>query len=118
MVADGWLADGAAIGEVAGADRSRGGGEHPYDLEPNGIGDRLEELDVRICSLHTLSISTIVNIWAREEVTAEQSLGRRLRRLGGRHLLEGDGAVALVDAHRVACRELPGEEPPGQRVLH
>ena len=48
VVADGWLADGAALGEVAGADRSRGRRELSQDREAHWICDRLEELDVGI----------------------------------------------------------------------
>ena len=66
-MADGRLADDAALGEVAGADRPGGGGELSHDRKSNGIGNGLEELDVGIGCLHPGSISTAVNI-GREEV--------------------------------------------------
>jgi len=52
VMADGWLADRAALGEVACADRSRRRGELPQDRESNRIRYRLQELDVGIVVLH------------------------------------------------------------------
>ena len=46
VVADRRLADGAALGEVAGTHRVVAGNELPDDGEADGIGQRLEESDV------------------------------------------------------------------------
>src|SRR6202521_3381163 len=64
MVADRRLADGAAVGEVAGARCAPLRCELSHDGEPLWVGDCLKELDVRIGALHAPSISTLVNIYA------------------------------------------------------
>src|SRR5207244_2747619 len=69
-MADGWLADRATLGEVTGTHRSRRRCERPQDGDADRIGDRLQELHVRIFALHVVTISKLVNIdldlWTRE----------------------------------------------------
>src|SRR5205823_14482332 len=63
VMADGWLADGAALGEVTGTHRSGRRRELPQDGDADGIGDRLQELHVRVCVLHSAIISKDVDIY-------------------------------------------------------
>jgi hypothetical protein len=49
MVADGRLADRAALGELAGADGRAGRCQLPNDAEAHWVGQGGEELDVRVC---------------------------------------------------------------------
>jgi hypothetical protein len=62
MVRDGRLTDPAAIGEVAGADRTLGA-ELPQDRQSRGVGGGLQEQDVRFRrAFHAFSISNPVDI--------------------------------------------------------
>src|SRR5437762_1833467 len=65
MMADGWLADRAALGEVARTHRSASGRQLTEDREADRVGDRLQELDVGVERLHPMSISMVVNIASR-----------------------------------------------------
>lgn len=50
MMADGGLADRAALDEIAGTHRIAAGGDLPHDRQPNGIGQGLQESDVGVGS--------------------------------------------------------------------
>ena len=62
MVRDGRLTDPAAVGEVAGADRTLGA-ELPQDRQSRGVGGGLQEQDVRFRgAFHGFIISSHVDI--------------------------------------------------------
>ena len=61
-MADGGLADGAALGEVAGADGVVAGGQLTDDREPDRVGYGLQQLDVGVGGFHDATISTPIHI--------------------------------------------------------
>ena len=61
-MADGGLADGAALGEVARTDGVVTGGQLTDDRKPDGVGQGLQQLHLGVGGFHAASISTNVNI--------------------------------------------------------
>ncbi len=75
-MADGGLADGAALGEVARADGVIAGGQLTDDRKPDRVGHGLQQLDLGIGGFHAAIISTDVNICGVTRVRRASRSGR------------------------------------------